>query len=90
MVLYKQGRPRPTVFADAPKYNLGKGARLIRLNDTMYDLQGSDQAGDRLLVGTWPDMLPNLIPPGGLAQAAEALNDLQRLGAVDMRLSYGR
>ena len=56
----------------------------------MYDLQGSDKAGDRLMVGTWPDMLPNLIPRGGLEQAATALNDLQRMGAVDLKLNYGR
>ena len=87
---FKQGKARPAIFADGPKYNLGKGARLIRLNDTMYDLQGSDKAGDRLMVGTWPDMLPNLIPRGGLEQAATALNDLQRMGAVDLKLNYGR
>ncbi len=86
---WKNGQTRPA-FADAPRFQLGKGARLIQLQNTIYDLQGADKAGDRMVVGTWPEQLPNRVPRGGLAQVTAALDDVRRLGAIDLQLNYGR
>ena len=39
-------------------------------------------------MGTYPDRIPNLIPPGGLERVAEALDDMRRLGEVDLEVNH--
>ena len=85
MTLHKGPADQPH-FQDEPVFELGKGGRMIRLQNMIFDMQGSDKPGDRLLVGSYPERIPNIVPPGGLERVAEALDDLRRLGEVDLAL----
>jgi len=85
MTLHKGPADQPH-FTDEPVFEFGKGGRMIRLQNMIFDLQGADKVGDRLLVGSYPERIPNIVPPGGLERVAEALDDLRRLGEVDLML----
>ena len=63
---------RKTAFNDEPIFELGTGARLIRLQNMIYDNQGADKPGERMLVGSYPERIPNIIPSGSLASVAAA------------------
>ena len=63
---YRVERPH---FNDEPIFELGTGARLIRLQNMIYDNQGADKPGERMLVGSYPERIPNIIPSGSLASS---------------------
>ncbi|HEY3398839.1 MAG TPA: glycosyl hydrolase family 28-related protein [Armatimonadota bacterium] len=59
----------------APKYDLGPGAKLVVLESNVTD--------DKL------HSLPNALPPGGLQAVAAALDDFRQLFELDLRVGRG-